>query len=125
MSAVSELASSLKEKKLSSSSLTAGDGSRPKTVTVKVDENKPKPTTKKNKPIQADLDVAKEFLRCRDEGSHRLDLSKANVSVFRTLLLCLSLILLSDASWLLGSAQMINLLVFFVLYFFPETSIGL
>ena len=88
MPATSELVGSLKEKKLSSGSLTAGSGSdssRPKTVTVKVDENKPKPTTKKNKPIQADLDVAKEFLRCRDEGAHRLDLSKANVSSVRYL----------------------------------------
>jgi hypothetical protein len=38
-------------------------------VTVKHPEsNKPKPTVKKNKPIQADLDVAKEFSRCKEEG---------------------------------------------------------
>jgi hypothetical protein len=38
-------------------------------VTVKHPEsNKPKPTVKKNKPIQADLDVAKEFTRCKEEG---------------------------------------------------------
>ena len=38
-------------------------------VTVKHPEsNKPKPTIKKNKPIQADLDVAKEFTRCKEEG---------------------------------------------------------
>ena len=46
------------------------DGARPKVVTVKHPEsNKPKPTVKKNKPIQADLDVAKEFTRCKEEGS--------------------------------------------------------
>jgi leucine-rich repeat protein SHOC2 len=41
-------------------------------VTVKHPEsNKPKPTVKKNKPIQADLDVAKEFTRCKEEGISR------------------------------------------------------
>jgi len=53
----------------------------PKTVTVKHPEsNKLKPTAKKNKPIQADLDVAKEFIKCKDEGARRLDLSKSSVS---------------------------------------------
>ena len=57
------------EKKLSSGSLGGCDGARPKVVTVKHPEsNKPKPTVKKNKPIQADLDVAKEFIRCKEEG---------------------------------------------------------
>lgn len=42
---------------------------RPKMVTVKHPEsNKPKPTTKKSKPIQADQDVIKALQRCRDEG---------------------------------------------------------
>ena len=58
------------EKKLSSGSLGGCDGVRPKVVTVKHPEsNKPKPTVKKNKPIQADLDVAKEFARCKEEGT--------------------------------------------------------
>lgn len=62
----------IQEKKLSSGSLSSGgcDGARPKVVTVKHPEsNKPKPTVKKNKPIQADLDVAKEFARCKEEGT--------------------------------------------------------
>jgi leucine-rich repeat protein SHOC2 len=69
------------EKKLSSASLgSSSEGTRPKVVTVKHPEsNKPKPTVKKNKPIQADLDVAKEFIKCREEGSRRLDLSKSSV----------------------------------------------
>ncbi|KAK7016183.1 hypothetical protein SK128_018567 [Halocaridina rubra] len=49
----------MKEKKPSTSSLGSGD----KVVRVLVDDSKPKPTTKKNKPIQADLDVSKEFSR--------------------------------------------------------------
>ena len=40
------------------------DPPRPKMVTVKFDQNKPKPTTKKTKPIQAEVDVGKEFNRC-------------------------------------------------------------
>jgi len=71
----------LKEKKLSSGSLASGETARPKMVTVKHPEsNKPKPTTKRNKPIQADLDVSKEFSKCKDEGLRRLDLSKSSVS---------------------------------------------
>nr|CAH7753049.1 unnamed protein product [Callosobruchus chinensis] len=72
----------VKQKKFSSGSLGGGDASRPKVVTVKHPEsNKLKPTTKKNKqPIQANLDVSKEFLRCRDEGLKRLDLSKSNIT---------------------------------------------
>ena len=59
------------------------EGSKPKMVTVKHPEsNKPKPTVKKIKPIQADLDVAKEFTKCREEGIQRLDLSKSSVSAF-------------------------------------------
>ena len=58
------------------------EGSKPKMVTVKHPEsNKPKPTTKKNKPIQADLDVLKEFTKCKEEGITRLDLSKSSVSI--------------------------------------------
>ncbi|KAJ8977693.1 hypothetical protein NQ317_005426 [Molorchus minor] len=70
-----------KQKKFSSGSL-GGDVSRPKVVTVKHPEsNKLKPTAKKNKqPIQADLDVTKEFVRCREEGLKRLDLSKSNIT---------------------------------------------
>lgn len=70
-------------KKFSSGSLSgATDAARPKVVTVKHPEsNKPKPTVKKNKPIQADLDVTKEFLRCREEGFKRLDLSKSNITL--------------------------------------------
>lgn len=46
---------------------------RPKMVTVKHPEsNKPKPTTKKSKPIQADQDVIKALQRCRDEGKYNL-----------------------------------------------------
>lgn len=62
---------------MSSGSLGSGscDGARPKVVTVKHPEsNKPKPTVKKNKPIQADLDVAKEFNRCKEEGKAKLAL---------------------------------------------------
>lgn len=64
---------------------TASDMSvetRPKQVTVKHPEsNKPKPTTKKTKPIQADLDVIKEFARCRDENIKVLDLSKSSITL--------------------------------------------
>jgi len=43
---------------------------RPKVVTVKHPEsNKPKPTTKKSKPVQVDQDVIKSLQRCRDEGN--------------------------------------------------------
>lgn len=66
---------------MSSGSLGSGgcDGARPKVVTVKHPEsNKPKPTVKKNKPIQADLDVAKEFNRCKEEGL--LSPSRNNIS---------------------------------------------
>lgn len=73
--------SSSKEKKLSSGSLALSDSSKPKMVTVKHPEsNKPKPTVKKNKPIQADLDVSKEFGKCKEEQLLRLDLSKSSVS---------------------------------------------
>ncbi|RXG54032.1 Leucine-rich repeat protein soc-2-like protein [Armadillidium vulgare] len=68
------------EKKLSTGSLGAGDSTRPKVVMVKLDESKPKPTAKKNKPIQADLDVSKEFTRCKDDGALRLDLSNSSIS---------------------------------------------
>ena len=73
--------SALREKKLSSSSLAAADASRPKVVTVKMAEsNKAKPTsTKKARPVQSDIDLSKEFTRCREEGTKRLDLSKSNV----------------------------------------------
>lgn len=54
-----------------------------KQVTVKHPESKhPKPTTKKsNKPQQADLDVVKEFQRCKEENIVRLDLSKSSITV--------------------------------------------
>lgn len=56
--------------------------SRPKQVFIKHPEsNKPKPTAKKNKPIQADLDVLKEFIRCRDENIQILDLSKSSITL--------------------------------------------
>lgn len=72
----------MKEKKLSAGSLAGQDSSRPKMVTVKHPEsNKPKPTAKKSKPIQADLDVGKEFIKCKEEGIKRLDLSKSSVSL--------------------------------------------
>lgn len=55
---------------------------RPKMVTVKHPEsNKPKPTTKKGKAIQADVDVIKEFQRCKEEGIQRLDLSKSSITI--------------------------------------------
>ncbi|KFM76461.1 hypothetical protein X975_07749, partial [Stegodyphus mimosarum] len=61
-----------KEKKLSSGSLGSGDAARPKQVTVThPGTNKAKRTSKKKGSIQADLDVAKEFLRCKEEGSTR------------------------------------------------------
>ena len=71
-----------KQKKFSSASLSGSEMVRPKVVTVKHPEsNKPKPTVKKSKqPIQADLDVTKEFVRCKDEGLTRLDLSKSNIT---------------------------------------------
>lgn len=50
-----------KEKKLSTASISS---ETKKTVTVKLSDNqKLKPTAKKSKPIRADLDVAKEFIR--------------------------------------------------------------
>ncbi|XP_064106500.1 leucine-rich repeat protein soc-2 homolog [Macrobrachium nipponense] len=55
---------------------TAGD----RQVRVVVDDSKPKPTTKKNKPIQADLDISKEFSRCKDDGALRLDLSNSSIT---------------------------------------------
>lgn len=44
--------------------------------------SKPKPASRKKPSIQADLDVAKELSRCRDEGVTRLDLSRSNVRAF-------------------------------------------
>lgn len=50
-------------------------------VTVKHPENfKIKPTVKKGKGIQADVDLVKEFQRCRDESIERLDLSKSSIT---------------------------------------------
>ncbi|KAL3279108.1 hypothetical protein HHI36_016622 [Cryptolaemus montrouzieri] len=70
-----------KQKKFSSGSLGPADIARPKVVTVKHPEsNKLKPTAKKNKRIQADLDVSKEFLKCKEQGLKRLDLSKSNIT---------------------------------------------
>lgn len=55
---------------------------RPKVVTVKHPEsNKPKPTAKKGKALQADVDVTKELQRCRDENIKRLDLSKSSITI--------------------------------------------
>ncbi|KAG8172535.1 hypothetical protein JTE90_024917 [Oedothorax gibbosus] len=72
----------LKEKKLSSGSLGSGDSARPKQVTIThPGTNKAKRTSKKKGSIQADLDVAKEFLRCKEEASTRLDLSKSSISI--------------------------------------------
>lgn len=74
--------------------VTTETAARPKMVTVKHPEsNKPKPTVKKNKPIQADLDVAKEFIKCKDEGIRRLDLSKCSVSIYTKILLLFAKIL--------------------------------
>nr|XP_027217760.1 leucine-rich repeat protein soc-2 homolog [Penaeus vannamei] len=53
----------MKEKKPSTSSLGSGDSTQVKVVRVMVDDSKPKHTSKKNRPIQADLDVSKEFNR--------------------------------------------------------------
>ncbi|GBL92609.1 Leucine-rich repeat protein soc-2 [Araneus ventricosus] len=86
-STISSSKEASKEKKLSSGSLgreeKSGDFSaRPKQVTVThPGTNKAKRTSKKKGSIQADLDVAKEFLRCKEEGATRLDLSKSNISV--------------------------------------------
>lgn len=69
-----------REKKLSSSSMATPE-TKPKVVTVKHPEsNKPKPTMKKPKPLQANLDVAKELIRCKEENLARLDLSKSNIT---------------------------------------------
>jgi leucine-rich repeat protein SHOC2 len=73
-----------KEKKWSTSGASTGAGAdiKPKTVTVSLPEkNKQYTTGKKNRPIQAELDVSKEFLKCRDDGCERLDLSKSSVSL--------------------------------------------
>jgi leucine-rich repeat protein SHOC2 len=53
----------VQDKKLSGGSLSMPDPPRPKTVTVIDQNNKARPTTKKTKPIQANLDVSKEFSR--------------------------------------------------------------
>lgn len=73
------------EKKLSSSfgeNVPGPSGSRPKQVTVThPGTSKAKPTTTRKKhSLQADLDVEKEFQRCKDEGSTRLDLTKCSIT---------------------------------------------
>lgn len=53
-----------------------------KQVTVKLDAKQSKPTnTKKNNKSQPDVDLNKEFIRARDEGITRLNLSKNNITI--------------------------------------------
>lgn len=53
-----------------------------KQVTVKLDEKQSKPTnSKKNNKTQPDVDLNKEFMRAKDEGIVRLNLSKNNITV--------------------------------------------
>lgn len=54
-----------------------------KKVTVKLgDAKQTKPTnSKKNTKSQPDVDLNKEFLRARDEGISRLNLSKNNITI--------------------------------------------
>lgn len=53
-----------------------------KKVTVKLGDAKNKPTnSKKNTKSQPDVDLNKEFLRARDEGITRLNLSKNNITI--------------------------------------------
>lgn len=59
---------------------TSGDG-KPKTVTIShPGASKPKPITRKKHSLQADLDVEKEFQRCKDDGAKRLDLTKCSIT---------------------------------------------
>ena len=55
---------------------------RPKQVMIHhPGQAKAKPTTTRKKhSLQADLDVDKEFQRCRDEGATRLDLTKCSLT---------------------------------------------
>ena len=54
---------------------------RPKQVMIHhPGQAKAKPTSRKKHSLQADLDVDKEFQRCRDEGSTRLDLTKCSLT---------------------------------------------
>ncbi|GFY73565.1 hypothetical protein TNIN_152301 [Trichonephila inaurata madagascariensis] len=69
------------EKKLSSGSLGGGESARPKHVTVHPPGTKSAKPTVKKKSIRANLDVPRELLKCKEEGSDRLDLSKSNVSL--------------------------------------------
>ncbi|KAG1667911.1 Leucine-rich repeat protein soc-2 [Nymphon striatum] len=74
--------SSSEEKKFSSGSLGGADGARPKQVTVtQPGTNKAKPTSKKKGSIQADLDVSKEFSKCREDAAKTLDLTKSSITV--------------------------------------------
>lgn len=54
-----------------------------KKVTVKLgDAKQTKPTnSKKNTKSQPDVDLNKEFLKARDEGISRLNLSKNNITI--------------------------------------------
>ena len=54
---------------------------RPKQVMIHhPGQTKAKPATRKKTSLQADLDVDKEFQRCKDEGSTRLDLTKCSLT---------------------------------------------
>ena len=58
-----------------------------KQVTVKLDAKQSKPTnTKKNNKSQPDVDLNKEFIRARDEGILRLNLSKNNITIIPPLI---------------------------------------
>lgn len=66
---------------------SVGDSSvKVKSVTIKhPGEKKPhKPPRVSKHPLQADLDVDKEFQRCKDEASTRLDLTKCSLTTLPT-----------------------------------------
>ncbi|RWS23112.1 leucine-rich repeat protein soc-2-like protein, partial [Leptotrombidium deliense] len=65
--------------------VTEGAAVRPKQVMVTHPGGKPKPIKPRKKhSLQADLDVEKEFQRCKEEGSTRLDLTKCSITTLPT-----------------------------------------
>lgn len=58
---------------------------RPKQVTVThPGASKPKPTTSRKPKMHADLDVEKEFHKCREQGTRRLDLTRSSITTLPT-----------------------------------------
>jgi len=70
----------LNKKKDSTSSVV--DPTKPKQVYVtQPGHNKPKPAGPSRTRKKAEVDISKELNKCKEEGAHRLDLSKSQISI--------------------------------------------